>query len=634
MTRLRQIKTNFTSGAISRRLLGRGDLRAYENGALTLQNVFIHPTGGVSRRPGLAYVADAPGAGRLISFEFNTEQTYLIVLTDLAIDIYIGSQHEASLSAPWTEAQIREIVWTQSADTLFLTHPEVAPRILTRTGGGSWSLVDWPFLAEGDLSRRPFYKFAAAGVTLDPGATSGTGVTVTASADVFDVQHENTWMRIKGRQVLVTDVSSPTVAVVDILETLPDADATTDWEEQAFSALRGYPVSVTFHQDRLVIGGSRDLPNRMWFSQSGDIWNFDRGTGLDDEAIEFAILSDQVNAIRSLFSGRDLQVFTSGAEWAVSGEPLAPSSIELRRQTRIGTVLGRSILPVNVDGATLFVARNRREIREFLFTSAVQAYESADLALLAENLVFDVVEQDFDPSKRQLFVVRADGKVAALTLFRNEKVTAWTLYETDGMIESVAVVGDETFFLILRNGARRIEQLDDTLNLDSALTGADPSGAAKWSGLDHLIGKDVRIVADGVVKPLQTVQGDGSITLDTPAEKVEIGLPYRHIVEPLPPNALAQNGAGRATRLIEGIFRLENTAALRVDTGGGLKNAIFKELDGGDQFDIPSDPVYGDVRLSALGWRHDTSKPLWRIEQDLPVAFTLLSVTAELKVND
>ncbi|MBL4589859.1 MAG: hypothetical protein JKY11_07275, partial [Alphaproteobacteria bacterium] len=82
MAKIKDIKTNFTAGEVSRQLLGRGDLRAYVNGALELRNMFIFPTGGVTRRAGLHYVDTVADNGRLISFEFNTQQTYLIVLTD------------------------------------------------------------------------------------------------------------------------------------------------------------------------------------------------------------------------------------------------------------------------------------------------------------------------------------------------------------------------------------------------------------------------------------------------------------------------------------------------------------------------------------------------------------------------
>ena len=50
----RQDKTNFTGGEIAPDLLGRGDLKAFDNGARTLTNVFIDPTGGLSRRAGPA----------------------------------------------------------------------------------------------------------------------------------------------------------------------------------------------------------------------------------------------------------------------------------------------------------------------------------------------------------------------------------------------------------------------------------------------------------------------------------------------------------------------------------------------------------------------------------------------------
>ena len=90
MSRVKQIKTNFTAGEVSTELLGRGDLRAYENGALALRNIFIFPTGGVTRRAGLSYIDTVAGNGRLISFEFNTEQTYLMVVTDVGISVFFS----------------------------------------------------------------------------------------------------------------------------------------------------------------------------------------------------------------------------------------------------------------------------------------------------------------------------------------------------------------------------------------------------------------------------------------------------------------------------------------------------------------------------------------------------------------
>lgn len=632
MSRLRQIKTTFTAGEVSRALLGRGDLRAYENGALTLRNVFIQPTGGVTRRAGLRFVDHAAGDGRLMAFEFSVDQTYLLVLTDGQLSIYAGEAPVETIAAPWTAAQIAQVASIQSADTLLLVHPDVPPRKLTRNAGGVWLLQDWDFYTAGNVVEQPYFKFADTAVTVTPGGTSGT-VTLTASAATFSEEHEGTRLRVGGREVEVTDFNSPTVVTVDVIETLAGTGATIDWEEQAFSPARGYPISVAFHQDRLVIGGSRDLPNHLWFSKSGDLFNFDLGTGLDDEAIAFSILSDQVNALRGIFSGRHLQVFTSGAEWMVTGDPLTPANVQIRRQTRVGSMTSRYVAPVTVDGATLFVARNGEQIQEFLYTDVEQAYQVTDLALVSRHIIPTPADMDFDQRRRLLFLVREDGKFATLTVFRSEAVAAWTLHETTGYVRSVSVVGDDVYLLVEREGRFNIECIDDKLNLDAALTGASGFPAATWSGLEHLEGQEVMIVADGIVVPPQVV-ADGEIVLDDPASTVEVGLPYTHIVEPLPPSVLEQNGAGRALRLVEAVFRIEETAALRLDVGRGLRDIPLRQFGVDVILDEAPPRVSRDVRVHALGWQDDTARPLWRIEHDMPLPFTLLSVTTELKIND
>ena len=305
MARIRAQKTSFSAGEISPELLGRGDLRAYENGALKLRNIFIHPTGGVTRRHGFAFIDVAPGPGRLIAFEFNTEQVYLLVLSDLRVDVYRDGTRVAVFGSPWSYEQLGQINWTQSADTLLIVHPDVPPKKITRTSDTAWDLTNWTYYVKDDRVYWPHYKFAAPWVTLQASGTTGS-VQITASAPVFSLDHIGARLRISDKELQISSVASPTQAQANIKQPLPSTAATVDWTEQAFSAARGWPVSVCFHQDRLVIGGSRDLPNRLWLSKSADLFNFDLGEGLDDEAVEFPILSDQVNAIRYVFSGRHL----------------------------------------------------------------------------------------------------------------------------------------------------------------------------------------------------------------------------------------------------------------------------------------------------------------------------------------
>lgn len=641
MTRLRTWQTNFTAGELSPLLAGRGDLRAYANGAAALRNVTIHPTGGVSRREGLRYADALPGPARLVDFEFNSEQTYLLAFLGGAVRVYRGDAAITELAAPWRTAMLPELAWTQSVDTLLICHPEVAPRALARHGAEDWQLEDWPFPAEeSGLDRRPFYRFAAAEVTLAASGETGT-VTLTASAPVFRPGHDGVHLRRRGRHYRVVAVLSPTQALADALggpeEETPPAEPlapTRDWDEAAWSPVRGWPVCATFHQDRLAVGGSRDLPNRLWLSRSGDLFNFDVGQGLDDEAIEFPILSDQVNAIRALVSGRHLQIFTSGAEWMVTGDPLTPETVQLRRQTRVGSPVGRSVPPRDVDGATLFVSRTGREVREFLYTDLDQGYQALDLALLAGDLLRDPVDQDFDRRRRLLFVVLADGRMATLTAYRAEQVIAWTGLETAGAVRAVACTGDDTYVAVERAGGWTLERFDPDLALDCALSGEAETPTDRWSGLGHLDGAQVRVAADGVDCGLLPVFG-GALTLPWPARRVSAGLPFAHRIEPLPPVFVGEGGGGLGlpVRPVVTTFRLAGCPALTLNLGQGARPVPLRRLGGGFVFDQAPPPFSGDRRLRHLGWSRVGAAPAWRIDQDAPLPFTLLSVATEWKVS-
>jgi hypothetical protein len=632
MARIRAVKTNFSAGELSPRLLGRTDLRAFENGAARLRNVFIHPTGGVSRRPGLRFVDAAKGPGRLIAAEFETDEVYLLVFSHGVVDVYRDANKVFEFPTPWTAEQLAQLNWVQSADALFVVHPDVPPQIIAWRSATDWSLSAWSFSEKDGRVRSPHRKFAREQTTLQPNGTSGN-IVITASEGVFAPGHVGVRLRIRDRELAITAVLSGTQVRADVKQTLTSTQASEDWSEEAFSPVRGWPAAICFHQDRLVIGGSRDLPNRLWLSKTARLFDFDLGDGLDDEAIEFAILSDQVNAIRAVFSGRHLQVFTSGAEWMVSGEPLTPSNIQLHRQTRIGSTVMRTVPPKDIDGATVFVARSGNQIREFLFTDMEQAYQANDLALLADHLIEQPVDMDLDQASRLLHVVMSNGTMATLTVYRNEQVSAWTMQETAGAFRSVATVGDETFVLVERVGGTFIEAFDNRLNVDAGVLRNLPGGSTTWSGLDHLEGQTVKIVADSALQP-DAVVSLGSVTLAAAATSVAIGLGFTHVVEPLPvvTSGAAVGAPGGRVRPVSITFRFLDTAALYVDTGRGLIDVPFRRF-GRGTFGDQVTHFTGDRTIRAYGWREEASGSVWRIAQSAPLSFTLLSVATEMSAN-
>lgn len=629
-----QTKTNFSAGELSPRLFGRGDLRAYENGASRLRNVVIHPTGGVSRRPGLRWVDGIEAKARLVAFEFNTEQAYLLVFTHLKMAVYMEDARIAVLATPWTEAMLPNLNWTQSADTLLVVHPDCEPQTITRTSHTHWTIARWYWFDVQNRRYQPHHKFASTFARLTPSGTSGS-VTLTADEDVFTPEHVGARLRLNNKEVEITAVATARKATATCHETLTNTASTKDWTETAFSAARGWPVSVTFHQDRLVIGGSRDLPNRVWMSKTSAYFTFDPGTGLADESVDFAILSDQVNAIRTVFSGRTLQVFTTGAEWTVTGSPITPTSIAIHRQTRVGTPPSRAIPPRDVDGATLFIGAAGKELREFLFTDSEQAYQAADLAMLARHLMVDPVDMDYDASRRLIHLVMGDGTLATVTNYRAEQVTGWTRHETDGAFHAVCVVGEQVYVCIHRAGGWSVEAFDDAHAMDAALAGTAAVPKSRWSGLDHLEGREVKIMGDGAELPPATVSG-GAVDLPYPVSSLRAGLPYIHEIAPLPAVSMGQGGVrqSKALRLIRASFRVLDTQALSVDTGRGPTPVPLKRLGPAGVLDSPPPAISGDVSVRAVGWRREALAPVWRVVQDTPLPCTILSVATEMKVTD
>jgi hypothetical protein len=305
----------------------------------------------------------------------------------------------------------------------------------------------------------------------------------------------------------------------------------------------------------------------------------------------------------------------------------------VQRQSRIGSPRARQVPPRDVDGATLFVARSGHEVREFLFVDTEQAYQAADVALLAQHLVRNPVDQAFDHRRRLFLIVNEDGTLATIAIYRNAEIAAWSLQETAGHVLSVAVVGDQTMLLVERPAGVQIERLDDLLMVDAGVRLSQSPQALVWTGLDHLEGGTVALIADGLVLERIPVTG-GQIVLDAPASELVVGLPYSHVIEPMPATfgAARVGGQDPVYRPVRVSLRLFETQALHIDTGNGLQDVPLHTI-GGGPMDRSPDPFTGDRALRALGWRRGAEQPPWRIEQDTPLPCALLSATTEVKVN-
>lgn len=185
------IQTSFATGEISPSLYGRPDLAKYSAGLARCENFIIHPHGGVSKRPGMRFIAKAKGRCRLVEFEYSIDQSYVLEFGNKYVRFFRGGAQIMSggspyeLVTPYLEADLDGLSFTQSADVLYIVHKGYRPMELYRVNDAEWVLEDFAF------SGGPFRNKTAAqeDVTLALSAKSGSNVTMTASSALFEAGH-------------------------------------------------------------------------------------------------------------------------------------------------------------------------------------------------------------------------------------------------------------------------------------------------------------------------------------------------------------------------------------------------------------------------------------------------------------
>ena len=245
-----------------------------------------------------------------------------------------------------------------------------------------------------------------------------------------------------------------------------------DWDEQAWSAVRGYPAAVVFHQNRLVFAGTIDEPDGIWMSKIGSYFNFDIGEAKDDEAISLTAATGDVNEIRYLVSNRDLQIFTASGELYIptyQNQAITPTNIQIRKQTPYGSAY---VQPASIDGATVFTAINGRIVREYIYTDAEQAYTASPVSTLASHLINDpkcmaVAHSGFGLPDSYAILTLGNGEAALFSSNRAERRAAWTSVKTTGQFCSVCAIKDRIFANVYDEyGELQLCEFDSDTGLD------------------------------------------------------------------------------------------------------------------------------------------------------------------------
>jgi hypothetical protein len=655
MSRVIRSQTNFTSGEIDPKLRARIELQQYYNGLERADNVVVQPQGGIQRRDGTRFIAELPSSAgtavRTVHFEFSVNDSYMLIFVDQKMFVFkdktqitnINGTGNDFLDVPKvTSSVIPTMCWAQSADTLILCQENMPPqRILRGATDADWTIsdVDFAFIPKFAFS----FSVSNPSADLDFDQPDGN-ITVTASSGVFDASYVNQYINVQpqGRLRVVEFVSSTEIKTVSEVPLFDTSQVSSgNWEleegyEDTWSNTRGWPRSAVFYEGRLYFGGARSRPSTLWGSRVGSFFNFDPGESLDDAGLEATLDTGRFNAIIDLYAGRNLQVFTTAAEFYIPqtlGDPITPSTLAVQEQTSNGSRAG--IRVVNVDGATVFVQRQGKALGEFIFSDTVNGYVTTKISLLSSHLLrtpSDMAVRNAtstDEGNRLHIVNSEDGSIACYTLLRSQELIAATKWTTKGNFVAVGVDIEDTYVVVERqiDGATRyyVELFDDTLTLDCAESGG---AASTVTGLSFLEGESVKVIRDGIVENDKTVSS-GEITLDRDAtESFEIGLNYSPFVVTLPVEPRLASGSIRAfkKRILE--INSEHFESFAVTING--EQVAFRSF-GEDNLDTPIQPFTGVKTSGPLLGYVDEGKIT--ISQSVPLPMTVLALDYKLSVG-
>jgi len=598
-----------------------------------------------------------------------------------------------TLTTTYLEADLFQLKFKQSADVLFIWHPDYPERKLSRLSDASWTLADTVFF-DG-----PYMAENTTTTTLTPAAATGTNIVLTASA--ITGINENTGFQTTdiGRlirlqegtvwgYVRVVSWTSTTVVNVDIINTLTDTTTKLVWRLGLYSGTTGFPACGTFYGDRLYRGGCPAIPERFDGSKVGDYDNLapssTTGVVTDDGAVSFRLNADDVQTIRWMTgTANGIAIGTFEGEWLVTpstlNEAITPTNVNAKQSTGWGSA---DIQAVKAGSAIIFVEAGARRVREMNYLYYENILQALDTTVLAEHItkgLFDpavpdaglstvaasgIVEIDYQKKKiPTIWAPRKDGVLLSMVYSKDDKVLGWQRHPVGGWsnaaktmgakVESCCVIPasdgsyDELWIVVQRyvNGrtVRTIEFLmdvweqgnapEDAFFADGGLTYDGPP-VTTITGLFHLAGETVQVLVDGATHPAVVVSATGTIPLNAAASVVHVGFAYPSDGQCLRFEAGSATGTaqGKIQRHHIVIFRLYESLGLQVGPDfEHLTELTFRETS--DLMDQPVPLFTGDK--DDFTWDGDYSTEAyicWRWNSLLPG--TILAVMPELVTQD
>lgn len=328
-----------------------------------------------------------------------------------------------------------------------------------------------------------------------------------------------------------------------------------------------YPGAVSYFEQRRCFAGTKLYPQNIWMTRSGTESNMSYSLPVrDDDRIAVRVAARESNTIQHIVPLSQLILLTSAAEWrvtSINSDAITPTSISVKPQSYVGS---SAVQPCIINNSLVYCAARGGHVRELGYSWQSNGFVTNDLALRAAHLFDTFSLSDMAFSKAPipiLWFVSSTGKLLGFTYVPEQQVGAWHQHDTvNGAFESCACVAEgaeDVLYVVVRrtiNGetkryverlaTRLFSSLEEACFVDASVT-VTGDALTTISGLDHLEGQIVSVLADGKIQTQKTVSS-GSISLDAAADTVQVGLPITADLVTLPAALGIDSAAGQGRR--------------------------------------------------------------------------------------
>jgi hypothetical protein len=523
------LQPTFAAGELSPSASARTDIARYYTGLKLCRNFMVMPYGGVRNRPGTRFVCevkDSTKRCRLIPFQFNDVQTYILAFGDLNMRVIkdggevlvstagptFGQPFELAL--PYTQSDLDLLNYTQSADVMTFAQPSYKPRELSRLAHDNWTTAEISLApriaapatasayAGGGSGTEQTWRYQITAV-LDDGNTLDESLPATTNAVTVHMDVASSvisWAAVTGATYYIVYKDSAGAGIYGFIgratgTNFSDSNITavkTDTPPNGndpFVGVGNYPGAVGYYQQRLVFAGSNLSPQTVWMSKTGLFKNFGYSIpSKDDDSITFTIASKEVNRMRHLLGLRKLLGLTSGGEWTFSGGDtgLTAKTVQASQEGYDGAAI---VQPVVVGNSAVYVQARGSRVSSFGYSINADGFASDDLTLFSAHLfrgkeLTNVAYQKIPDSI--VWYVRDDGILLGLTYLPEQQLVGWHWHDTDGFVESIACIPEgqeDALYMVVRrtiNGVqkryiermatRQITSIEDAFFVDCGLT--------------------------------------------------------------------------------------------------------------------------------------------------------------------